>query len=153
MVPTRLVVLVLGLFLAGCAWFRPDPPEYESLRLESGLVLRNLVVPDAGAEVAMGDTVAVHYDLRLVDRTLVESSTSTGLPLRFEVGAGVVPVGLEEGVLGMRLFGRRRLTVPPELAYGAAGRPPRIPPDATLIFDLELMEHVPKSPPIAVQPP
>ena len=139
--------------LAGCAWFRPHPPEYDSLRLESGLVLRDLVVPDAGAEVTAGDTVAVHYDLRLADRTLIESSTSTGLPLRFEVGAGAVPSGLEQGVLGMRLFGRRRLTVPPALAYGEAGRPPRIPPGATLVFDLELMEHVPRAPASPVQQP
>jgi FKBP-type peptidyl-prolyl cis-trans isomerase len=138
-----LVALVLVPLLAGCAWFRPDPPEYEAVRLESGLVLRDLVVPQNGVEVADGDTVAVHYDLRLDDRTLVESSASTGLPLRFQVGAGAVPCGLEQGVIGMRLFGRRRLTVPPALAYGAEGRPPRIPPGATLVFDVELMEHVP----------
>lgn len=142
--PTRVLVLALGLLFAGCAWFRPRPPEYESVRLESGLVVRDLVVPEAGAVVAPGDTVAVHYDLRLTDRSLVESSNSIGQPLRFHVGAGDVPSGLDEGVLGMRLFGRRRLTVPPELAYGAEGRPPRIPPRATLIFDVELMEHVPE---------
>jgi FKBP-type peptidyl-prolyl cis-trans isomerase len=141
---TRFVALALGCFLASCAWFRPDPPEYDDVRLESGLVLRDLVVPETGAEVAQGDTVAVHYELHLGDRSLVESSTDTGVPLRFRVGAGEVPSGLDQGVLGMRLFGRRRLTVPPSLAYGAEGRPPRIPPDATLIFDVELMEHIPK---------
>ena len=141
--PTRLLALVPALALAGCAWFRTDPPEYESLRLESGLVVRDLVVPEAGTEVGSGDTVAVNYDLWLEDRSLVESSTSTGRPLRFLVGAGEVPSGLDQGVLGMRLFGRRRLTVPPELAYGPEGRPPRIPADTTLIFDVELMEHVP----------
>ena len=151
--PTRLLALFSILALSSCAWFRPDPPEYDSVRLESGLVLRDLVVPETGVEVVVGDTVAVHYDLRLADRTLVESSTATGVPLRFEVGAGVVPIGLEQGVLGMRLFGRRRLTVPPDLAYGPAGRPPRIPPGATLVFDVELMEHVPKAPSNAVQPP
>ena len=139
---TRLLVLLLGLALTGCAWFRPDPPEYDSVKLPSGLVVRDLVVPETGAEVASGDTVAVHYDLRLLDRSLVESSTDSGRPLRFTVGAGSVPPGLDEGVLGMRLFGRRRLTVPPALAFGEEGRPPRIPPGATLIFDLELMEHV-----------
>jgi FKBP-type peptidyl-prolyl cis-trans isomerase len=145
--PTRLLALVPLLAFASCAWFRPHPPEYETLRFESGLVLRDTVVPDAGVEVAPGDTVAVHYDLRLADRSLVESSTATGRPLRFKVGAGEVPSGLEQGVLGMRLFGRRRLTVPPALAYGSEGRPPRIPPDATLIFDVELMEHVPRDVP------
>jgi|SRR5688572_30161711 len=141
--PTRLVALVLVPLLAGCAWFRPRPPEYDAHTLPSGLIVRDLVVPEGGGEVAQGDTIAVHYDLRLVDRSLIESSTDTGRPLRFQVGEGTLPRGLEEGVLGMRLFGRRRLTVPPQLGYGAAGRPPRIPPDATLIFDVELMEHVP----------
>jgi FKBP-type peptidyl-prolyl cis-trans isomerase len=140
----RACALALGLALSGCAWFRPDPPEYDAVRLESGLIVRDLVVPNAGTGVERGDTVAVHYDLRLADRSLVESSSSTGQPLRFEVGKGEVPSGLDEGVLGMRLFGRRRLTLPPELAYGAEGRPPRIPPGATLIFDVELMEHVPE---------
>lgn len=139
---TRFLAPLLGLALAGCAWFRPDPPEYDSVRLPSGLVVRDLVVPESGAGVVSGDTVAVHYDLRLLDRSLVESSTDSGSPLRFAVGAGSVPPGLDEGVLGMRLFGRRRLTVPPALAFGEEGRPPRIPPGATLIFDLELMEHV-----------
>jgi len=130
-------------FLGGCfSWFRPDPPEYPSVTLPSGLVIRDQAVPEAGPEVAPGDLVAIHYDLWLADRTLVESSRSTGMPLSFEVGAGVVPAGLDEGVLGMRLFGRRRLLVPPALAYGAEGRPPRIPPEATLTFDVEVMEHV-----------
>lgn len=140
----RASALALCLALSGCAWFRPDPPEYDAVRLKSGLIVRDLVVPEAGAVVETGDTVAVHYDLRLADRSLVETSSATGQPLRFEVGSGEVPSGLDEGVLGMRLFGRRRLTMPPELAYGTEGRPPRIPPGATLIFDVELMELVPE---------
>jgi len=142
--PALALLVPLALVLSSCAWFRPDPPEYDSHRLPSGLVVRDLVVPESGAEVASGDTVAVNYELRLADRSLIESSSTSGRPLRFQVGAGKVPNGLDEGVLGMRLFGRRRLTVPPELGYGSEGRPPRIP-DATLIFDLELMEHVPGS--------
>lgn len=140
----RALAPALGLVLSGCAWLRPDPPEYDAVRLESGLIVRDLVVPEAGVVVERGDTVAVHYDLRLADRSLVETSSATGHPLRFEVGNGEVPSGLDEGVLGMRLFGRRRLTLPPELAYGSEGRPPRIPPGATLIFDVELMELVPE---------
>lgn len=136
--------IVLAVFLcSSCAWFRPDPPEYDSVRLASGLVVRDLVVPDAGAEVADGDEVAVHYTLRLADRTQIESSLDRGQPLRFRVGAGAVPRGLEEGVRGMRLFGRRRLAVPSELAFGHEGRPPRVPPDAAVVFEVELMEHVP----------
>jgi len=136
----RLCAPILALALSSCAWFRPSPPHYDDVVLESGLVVRDLVVPNAGQGVVSGDTVAVHFDLRLADQSLVESSRSTGQPLRFEVGAGKVPRGLEEGVLGMRLFGRRRLLVPAELGYGAEGRPPRIPPSAALTIDVELME-------------
>ena len=139
----RLAAIPLSLALAassGCAWFRPDPPEYDTVELASGLVVRDLVVPEAGTAVKAGDTVAVHYELRLADRSLVESSVESGQPLRFQVGTRVVPAGLDEGVLGMRLFGRRRLTVPPDLGFGAEGKPPLVPPDATLIFDVELME-------------
>src|SRR5262245_42008831 len=141
--PTRLTVPIV-LLLTGCTWFRPDPPDYPQLQQSSGLLVRDLVVPDAGAEVAPGDTVAVHFQLRLLDLTLVESSVATGQPLRFQVGDGTVPRGLDEGLVGMRLFGRRRVTVPPALAFGPEGRPPLIPPDATVIFDVELMEHVPR---------
>jgi len=141
--PSRILRLLVAGSLAlapGCAWFQPDPPEYESVEHASGLVVRDLVVPESGVTVKDGDTVAVHYDLLLADRSLVESSTDSGQALRFQVGAGAVPRGLDEGVIGMRLFGRRRLTVPPSLGFGAEGRPPLVPPDATLIFEVELME-------------
>lgn len=135
--------LALAGLLGSCAWFRPDPPEYEPFAHASGLVVRDLLVPGAGAEVVAGDTVALHYDLALADRTPVESSRETGVPLRFEVGRGAVPPGLDQGVLGMRLFGRRRLNVPSRLGFGTAGRPPRVPPDSDLVFELELIEHRP----------
>ena len=136
--------LALGLLLAGCSWSRPAPPDYPEISQPSGLTTRDLVVPSSGPEVAAGDTVGIHFQLRLLDRTLVESSEDTGQPLRFLVGAGVVPRGLDEGVIGMRLFGRRRLTLPPELAFGQEGRPPLIPGDATVVFDVELMQLEPR---------
>jgi FKBP-type peptidyl-prolyl cis-trans isomerase len=139
---TRTFALTVFFALASCSWFRPDPPEYDAVRLESGLVVRDIVVPNAGVEVEAGDAVTLHYELRLADLTLVESSRDSGRPLHFLVGMGTMPAGLEQGLIGMRLFGRRRIVVPPELAYGAEGRPPRIPAGATLTFDVELMEHV-----------
>lgn len=141
--PNRILALTIGFSLASCSWFRPDPPEYDALELASGVSVRDMVVPDQGPGVAEGDEVAVHYDLRLADGTFVESSRDTGQPMRFAVGAGTVPRGLEQGVIGMRLFGRRRVNVPSALGFGAEGRPPRIPPDATLVFDVELMELTP----------
>jgi FKBP-type peptidyl-prolyl cis-trans isomerase len=134
---------LLSLF-SSCAWMRPDPPDYPRIERSDGLVIRDLVVPEAGAEVDSGDAVAIHYELWLSDHTLVESSLDSGQPLRFEIGKGQVPPGLEQGVLGMRLYGSRRIVVPPELAYGSEGRPPLIPADSTLTFDVELMEHEPR---------
>lgn len=139
----RLLLVTLASLLASCAWFRPDPPEYEPLTRASGLVLQDLVVPEEGREVATGDAVALQYELLLADRTPLESSRQSGHPLRFVVGDGSVPAGVDQGVLGMRLFGRRRLSVPSALGFGSAGRPPRIPPDADLVFEIELIEHQP----------
>jgi FKBP-type peptidyl-prolyl cis-trans isomerase len=139
----RLLLATLASLLTSCAWFRPDPPEYEPLRRASGLVLQDLVVPDEGPEVLAGDTVALQYELWLADLTHLETSRKTGHPLRFVVGDGSVPAGIEQGVLGMRLFGRRRLSVPSALGFGGTGRPPRIPPDADLVFEIELIEHAP----------
>jgi len=132
--------ILAAALLTSCGWFRPEPPDYDSVALPSGLVVRDLVVPEAGAEARLGDAVGVHYELFLMDGTAVESSRTTGTPLRFELGTGVVPRGLEEGIVGMRPFGRRRLTVPSLLAFGETGRPPEIPPGATVRFDVELME-------------
>lgn len=140
----HLAPVLAAVLFSSCAWFRPDPPEYDSVEFPSGLVVRDLVVPEQGEPARVGDTVAVHYELFLADRTPVDSSVEAGTPLRFELGSGAVPRGLDEGIVGMRLFGRRRLTVPSALAFGAAGRPPRIPPDATVVFDVELMELNPR---------
>ena len=140
----RFLVAAAALALGACALFRPHPhpPEYSSLALGSGVVVHDLVVPEEGAPVASGDTVAIHYEL-YVENQLVESSRDAGKPLRIVLGKDDVPEGLQQGILGMRLFGRRRIIVPPELAYGDDGKPPLIPPDATLTFEIELMEHVP----------
>ena len=132
--------LLGALLLTSCSWFRPDEPDYGSVALPSGLVVRDLVVPAEGPEARPGDSVGVHYELFLADGTSIETSRTTGTPLRFELGSGAVPRGLDEGIVGMRPFGRRRLTVPGTLAFGAEGRPPEIPPDATVRFDVELME-------------
>lgn len=140
----KLRVLLLALWTLGacCSW-RPAPPTYPSVMLDSGLVRQDLVVPEQGVPVAPGDEVAIHFELRLDDGTLVESSRVGGEPLRFTVGDASVPVGLSQGVQGMKLFGRRLLVVPPQLGYGEAGLPPAIPPSATLTFEVELMEHEP----------
>ncbi len=101
------------------------------------------VVRDGQGRVAKkGDTVRVHYTGTLVDGTVFDSSRDRGQPLEFELGKGMVIKGFDRGVEGMREGEARRLTIPPELGYGDRGAPPKIPPKAVLIFDLELVESL-----------
>jgi peptidylprolyl isomerase len=86
-----------------------------------------------------GQTVEVHYTGWLADGTKFDSSLDRGQPLSVVIGVGQVIQGWDEGVLSMKVGGKRRLIIPPELAYGAAGRPPAIPANAQLIFDVELL--------------
>jgi FKBP-type peptidyl-prolyl cis-trans isomerase len=99
-----------------------------------------VLAPGTGAEAKAGQKVSVHYTGTLTDGTKFDSSRDRGKPFSFTLGAKEVIAGWDEGVAGMKVGERRRLTVPPELGYGAEGFPPDIPPKATLIFDVELLD-------------
>jgi FKBP-type peptidyl-prolyl cis-trans isomerase len=93
-----------------------------------------------GAEAKRGSTAVVHYTGWLTDGKKFDSSRDRGTPFDFEVGAGQVIAGWDLGVAGMKVGGQRKLVIPADLGYGAAGAPPVIPPGATLVFDVELLE-------------
>ena len=103
--------------------------------LGSGLVIQDLQV-GAGPAAMAGDTLTVFYTATLEDGTPFAASTRR--PFIFVVGRGIVIRGLDLGLLGMRAGGQRRITIPPSMGYGAAGYPPVVPPDATLIFEVDL---------------
>lgn len=99
------------------------------------------LIKGKGPEAVRGKTVSVHYTGWLTDGTRFDSSVG-GDPFSFRLGAGEVIEGWDRGVAGMRVGGKRRLTLPPDLGYGAAGAPPAIPPNATLVFEVELLSVI-----------
>ncbi|MEP7287359.1 MAG: FKBP-type peptidyl-prolyl cis-trans isomerase [Chloroflexota bacterium] len=105
----------------------------------SGLQYEDLVICKGTFEARPGRTVAVNYIGTLQDGTKFDSSYDRNQPFPFQLGAGSVIPGWDEGIVGMTIGSKRRLTIPPNLAYGPQGRPPVIPGNATLIFEVELV--------------
>ena len=104
----------------------------------SELQIEELAV-GAGPEAQAGKTVDVHYTGWLTDGSKFDSSVDRGKPFSFELGAGRVIQGWDRGVAGMKVGGKRKLTIPPELGYGERGAGNVIPPGATLVFEVELL--------------
>jgi FKBP-type peptidyl-prolyl cis-trans isomerase FkpA len=104
----------------------------------SGLQIEDLKVGD-GDTAAAGQHVTVHYTGWLTDGRKFDSSKDRGDPFDFPLGGRRVIAGWDEGVQGMRVGGVRKLTIPPELGYGARGAGGVIPPNATLVFEVELL--------------
>jgi FKBP-type peptidyl-prolyl cis-trans isomerase FkpA len=104
----------------------------------SGLKIEDLT-EGTGAEAAAGQTVSVHYTGWLTDGQKFDSSKDRNDPFAFVLGGGMVIKGWDEGVQGMKVGGVRRLTIPPQLGYGPRGAGGVIPPNATLVFEVELL--------------
>jgi len=114
--------------------------EKNEVKMKSGLIIVDNVVGE-GLEAEKFDVLTVNYTGKLEDGTVFDSSKNPGRdPFRFTVGAGQVIQGWEEGFIGMKIGGTRTLTIPPEMGYGARGAGDVIPPNATLIFEVELLE-------------
>ena len=110
-----------------------------TVKTPSGLAYVDLV-PGSGASPVSGKQVKVHYTGWLENGTKFDSSVDRSEPFVFPIGAGQVIPGWDEGVMTMKVGGKRKLIVPPQLGYGAAGAGGVIPPNATLIFEVELLD-------------
>jgi FKBP-type peptidyl-prolyl cis-trans isomerase FkpA len=124
------LVVLASVSLAACG--RKAGP-----RNVSGVIIEDLKV-GGGATATSGKVVSAHYAGRFPDGNKFDSSYDAGVPIEFLLGAGKVIKGWDIGIEGMKVGGKRKLTIPPELAYGARGGGP-IPPNATLVFEVELV--------------
>ncbi len=118
--------------------FEEMTPEGKAVTTSSGLQYIDQKV-GTGSIAQAGQTVTVHYTGWLENGTKFDSSVDRGQPFSFPLGAGRVIKGWDEGVQGMKVGGKRKLTIPANLGYGARGAGGVIPPNATLIFDVELL--------------
>ena len=137
----RTIILVIAALIGGCA-------SQEDMGLSNITeLIKKDDVTGSGHEAAAGRRVTVHYTGWLYSENAADhkgkkfdSSRDRGDPFDFKLGAGEVIRGWDEGVAGMKVGGRRTLTVPPDYGYGARGFPGAIPPNATLVFDVELLD-------------
>jgi FKBP-type peptidyl-prolyl cis-trans isomerase len=136
--------LLTVLLIAACDSNGDTPtprtvPDADYTTTESGLQYYDFTIGE-GAEATRGSDVTVHYRGWRTDSTQFDASYDRDRPFTFTLGAGQVIQGWDEGVAGMKVGGERQLVIPPELGYGSSGAGNVIPPNATLIFEVELLE-------------
>ena len=141
-----LIIILAILIIVGVysVLFKNQKPNENQLQLNNNIQeIQDMKIETLkegnGSETKNGDTISVHYTGILENGTKFDSSIDRGTPFSFTLGTGQVIQGWDLGVLGMRVGERRKLTIPSELAYGSAGVPGAIPPNATLVFEVELL--------------
>ena len=145
MISIRLAgaALALAILAVSTPVGRSDAADNQVTEMPDGLKYTDTKTGD-GATAKAGNKVSVHYTGWLSDNGAkgkkFDSSVDRGQPFQFTLGAKQVIAGWDEGVAGMKVGGKRTLTIPPELGYGARGAPGAIPPNSTLIFDVELLQ-------------
>ena len=136
-----LLSAVVGVTPAFSQWTgdSPVPANQKVVKTPSGLQYYDMEV-GKGPSPTPGSNVTVHYTGWLLNKKKFDSSLDRNDPFTFPLGARKVIAGWDEGVATMRVGGKRRLVIPGNLAYGPAGAPPDIPPNATLVFDVQLLK-------------
>jgi FKBP-type peptidyl-prolyl cis-trans isomerase FkpA len=130
----RFIVISALLTLAACGGDSTTGPT------DSGTVTIEELVVGTGATAVVGNTVTVNYTGMFTNGVKFDSSLDPGrTPIQFQLGSNQVIAGFSQGIVGMKVGGKRRMTIPPSLAYGSAGRPPTIPGNATLVFEVDLV--------------
>ena len=128
----RFIVLSALLTLAACGGDSTTGPS------DSGTVTIEELVVGTGATAVVRNSVTVHYTGMFTNGTVFDSSVGKA-PIQFQLGSNQVISGFSQGIVGIKVGGKRRITIPPSLAYGSAGRPPTIPGNATLVFEVDLV--------------
>ena len=142
----KITLLIIGLILIGGFYVFLVNIDNNFLKgditesIKNNMLEIETIVEGSGVESKVGDSLTVHYTGMLEDGTKFDSSVDRGTPFNFILGIGQVIEGWEKGMEGMKVGEKRKLTIPPEYAYGERGVPGVIPPNATLIFEVELLE-------------
>jgi len=142
----KIALLIIGLILIGGFYVFSVNIDNNFLKgdmtesIKNNMLEIETIVEGSGVESKVGDSLTVHYTGMLEDGTKFDSSVDRGTPFNFILGIGQVIEGWEKGMEGMKVGEKRKLTIQPEYAYGERGVPGVIPPNATLIFEVELLE-------------